>query len=87
VPGVVPLVLGRVQELAGPGAHGRTAAWSTATTAFALGQAGAAYAFSFVFAQTGSHAPLFALGAAALALALAVDLAANRPCRAGSPSA
>ncbi|MCC2664563.1 MAG: hypothetical protein K0S35_2485 [Geminicoccaceae bacterium] len=78
VPGVVPLVLGRVQELAGPGAHGRTAAWSTATTAFALGQAGAAYGFSFVFAQTGSHASLFALGAAALALALAVDLATNR---------
>ena len=78
VPGIVPLVLGRVQELAGPGAHGRALAWSTATAAFALGQAGAAYGFSFVFAQIGSHAPLFALGAAALALALAVDLATSR---------
>jgi predicted MFS family arabinose efflux permease len=78
VPGIVPLVLGRVQELAGAGAHGRASAWSTATTAFARGQAGAAYGFSFVFAQIGSHAPLFALGAAALALALAVGLATSR---------
>ena len=48
-------------------------------TATLLGlSAGAAYGFSFVFGQTGSHAPLFALGAAALALALAVDLATSR---------
>jgi predicted MFS family arabinose efflux permease len=83
VPGVVPLVLGRVQELAGAGAQGRTTAWSTATTAFALGQAGAAYGFSFIFAQTGSHPTLFALGAAALALALVLDLATAWGARSG----
>jgi len=78
VPGVVPLVLGRVQELAGPSARRRTAAWSIATTAFALGQAGAGYGFSFLYARTGSFQLLFALGAAALALALAIDLVVKR---------
>ena len=48
------------------------------TTAFALGQAGAAYG-SYLFAQTGSaYTLLFALGAAALAFALAIDLAGSR---------
>jgi predicted MFS family arabinose efflux permease len=78
VPGIVPLVLGRAQELAGPDQGSRSAAWSIATVAFALGQAGAAYGFSFLFARTGSYAILFALGAAALILALVIDLAANR---------
>jgi predicted MFS family arabinose efflux permease len=81
VPGIVPLVLGRVQELAGPDERGRTAAWSIATVAFAVGQAGAAYGFSFLFARTGSYIILFALGAAALILALVIDLAANRATR------
>jgi predicted MFS family arabinose efflux permease len=74
VPGVVPLALGRVHELV-PGEHSRKRAWSLCTAAFALGQAGAAYAFSYVFAQTGgAYRPLFAAGAAALLLALAIDL-------------
>jgi predicted MFS family arabinose efflux permease len=81
VPGIVPLVLGRVRELAGRDERSRTAAWSIATVAFALGQAGAAYGFSFLFARTGSYAVLFALGAAALILALLIDLAANRATR------
>jgi predicted MFS family arabinose efflux permease len=74
VPGVVPLVLGRTQQLARLDREAQKAAWSTATTAFALGQAAAAYGFSYLFAQTGSYAPLFALGAVALALALVIDL-------------
>ena len=78
VPGIVPLALGRAQELAGPDQGSRSAAWSIATVAFALGQAGAAYGFSFLFARAGSYAILFALGAAALILALVIDLAANR---------
>jgi predicted MFS family arabinose efflux permease len=81
VPGIVPLVLGRVHELV-PDGPGQKAAWSIATIAFAGGQAGAAYGFSYLFARTGDHAPLFALGAASLALALAIDLgAAVRPRR------
>jgi predicted MFS family arabinose efflux permease len=76
VPGIVPLVLGRVQELVPQGdLAGRTAAWSIATTAFALGQAGGAYGFAFLFDRTGGYAPLFALGAAAILLALIIDLA------------
>jgi predicted MFS family arabinose efflux permease len=74
VPGIVPLVLGRVHELVPSDRHGRTAAWSLATTAFALGQAGAAYGFSFLFNHMGSYIPLFGLGAAALVLALTIDL-------------
>ena len=85
VPGVVPLVLGRVQQLAGPSAQRRTAAWSIATTSFALGQAGAGYGLSFLYAQTGSYELLFALGAAALALALGIDLAAHRSARVARP--
>jgi predicted MFS family arabinose efflux permease len=79
VPGVVPLVLGRVTELVAPTEAARTAAWSRATAAFALGQAAAGYGMSFVYTRTGDYAPLFALGAAALVLALAIDLTATRP--------
>ena len=74
VPGVVPLALGRVHTLVS-GVQDRKRAWSLCTAAFALGQAGAAYAFSYVFAQTaGAYRPLFVAGAAVLLLALAVDL-------------
>lgn len=74
VPGIVPLVLGRTQELV-PDEEGRRMAWSFCTTAFALGQAAAAYGFSFLFARGDGYDHFFALGAAALALALALDLA------------
>jgi predicted MFS family arabinose efflux permease len=83
VPGVVPLVLGRVHELLADADQGRrAAAWSAATTAFALGQAAAAYGLSALFARNGSYGLLFALGTAALLLGLAVELAASRPRRA-----
>jgi predicted MFS family arabinose efflux permease len=73
-PGVVPLVLGRLHELIAD-AKGRTAAWGFATTAFSLGQAAAAYGFSYLFAQSaGGYALLFTLGAAAVLAALVLDL-------------
>ena len=76
VPGVVPLVLGRIHELIPDDDPGRRAqAWSLATTAFALGQAGGAYGLSFLYAKTSSYTLLFEIGGAALALALAIDLA------------
>jgi predicted MFS family arabinose efflux permease len=78
VPGMVPLTLGRVHELAAPDAQAHTAAWGRATTAFALGQAAAGYGLSFVYARTGDYATLFALGAAALAAALAIDFTVGR---------
>ncbi|MEM7024619.1 MAG: YbfB/YjiJ family MFS transporter, partial [Pseudomonadota bacterium] len=73
VPGVVPLVLGRVHELV-PLEQSRTA-WSFATTAFAIGQAGGAYGLSFVYARTDDYGLLFVLGASAILLALLIDLA------------
>jgi len=78
-PGIVPLVLGRVHELLPHDAPAQKAAWSAATTCFALFQAGAAYGMSFLFARTsGNDRLLFALGTGAIALALLVDLAARR---------
>jgi predicted MFS family arabinose efflux permease len=75
VPGIVPMILGRIHEMIPEGGDAQRAAWSTATTAFALGQAVAAYGFSGLFASTGSYTPLFALGATALLLAFGIDLA------------
>jgi predicted MFS family arabinose efflux permease len=77
VPGVVPLVLGRVQELVSDDAESQRAAWSVTTMAFALGQAAGAYGLSFLFATGGDYTTLFAVGAAALTLALVIDLAAR----------
>ena len=74
MPGSVSLVLGRVRELA-QGEREAQRGWTFATLAFAVGQAIAAYGFSFLFGRTGSYALLFAMAAAALALALLTDLA------------
>ena len=53
-------------------------ALSLCTVAFALGQAAAAYGFSFIFAEFGDYAALFALGAGALVVALGIDIAGAR---------
>jgi len=81
VPGIVPLVLGRVHELVPDDAEGQRAAWSVTTMAFALGQAAGAYGLSFLFARGGHYTTLFAVGAAALTLALLVDLGARLAAR------
>jgi predicted MFS family arabinose efflux permease len=74
-PGVVPLVLGRVHELAGPRIGAQRAAWRLATTGFATAQAIAAYGLAYVLeASHGAYGLVFALGAAALLLALLVDV-------------
>lgn len=75
VPGVVPLALGRVRELLPDDRQAQTAAWGRVTAAFALGQAASAAGLSGLYDLTGSYALLFALGAGALFLALALDLA------------
>jgi predicted MFS family arabinose efflux permease len=77
VPGIVPLVLGRVHELVPDDAERQRAAWSVTTMAFALGQAAGAYGLSFLFARDGHYTTLFAVGATALTLALAIDLGAR----------
>ncbi len=70
-------MLGRVHELLPGRTAAQASAWARATIAFALLQAIAAYALSFVFARTGDYAVLFAVGGAALLLALAIDLAGD----------
>ena len=78
-PGIVPLILGRVHELAGHHADVQRAAWRAATTAFACAQALAGYAMSFLLARTGgSYALLFELGSGSVALALLVDVVVER---------
>jgi predicted MFS family arabinose efflux permease len=77
LPGNVALILGRVRELAG-GEPQAQSGWTLATLAYAIGQAAAAYGFSYIFAQTGGYALLFGIAAAALAAALAIDLVAGR---------
>lgn len=76
-PGVVPLVLGRVNELLVHHPAEVKGAWSRATTSFAVLQAVAAYGMSYLFTSSGGdYRMLFVVGAAALVLALVVDLLA-----------
>jgi predicted MFS family arabinose efflux permease len=76
-PGIVPLVLGRIHELVPHDAAGQRAAWAQATTSFALLQALGAYGLSYAFGRSGgNYTMLFAIGAAAVAGALAIDLVA-----------
>ena len=75
VTGTVPLVLGRINELLPHHPSQQKTAWSMATVVFALFQAAAAYGLSFVFARSGGHYTLlFGIGAAAMVMALAIDL-------------
>ena len=74
VPGIVALTLGRVQQTAAAEPRAQRAAWSFVTAAFAVGQAAAAYAFSFALDRGLEYAATFAGAAAILAIALAVDL-------------
>jgi predicted MFS family arabinose efflux permease len=77
VPGIVVLVLGRVHELLPHHPAEHKTAWSVATTGFAILQAVAAYGMSYLFMSSGGgYRTLFALGATAMVLALAVDLIA-----------
>ena len=86
VPGNVPLVLGRTQEIFAD-ARDRQSAWSVATVVFAVGQAVSAYVMSSVFSHTGgAYRVLFALGALALGAAFAVQLIGEAATRLRRPS-
>lgn len=77
ITGTVPLVLGRIHELIPRHPAQQKAAWSNATVGFALCQAAAAYGLSFIFAESGgNYRLLFGIGAAAMLLALTIDLLA-----------
>jgi predicted MFS family arabinose efflux permease len=74
-PGMVPLTLGRIRHTLRDHVSAQGAAWSRATTVFALFQALAGYAYSWLFAATGgNHRMLMLTGAGACALALLSDL-------------
>ena len=84
VPGVVPLVAGRVHELVPDRAELQRRVWGIATTFFAIGQAAAGYGFSYLFAQTGgSYVALYGVGAVALWLALVIEFTAAKAARPG----
>ena len=76
-PGAVPLAFGRAQELTGDPEETRRV-WSGATTSYAIFQAAGAALCAELFARTGSHLPLFAVGAAALLLAFVIDVGVAR---------
>ncbi len=79
-PGIVPLVLGRLREMLPHSPTQQKIAWSRATTAFALMQAAAAYAMSFVFAHSnGQYLLLFMLAAVALAIAFVMLMLSPGP--------
>ncbi|WP_420563985.1 YbfB/YjiJ family MFS transporter [Thalassobaculum sp.] len=73
IPGVVPLVLGRVHDLVEDPAA-RLGTWGRAAMAFAVGQAAGAYGFSALYDRLGSYPLIFALAAGLMALALVIDL-------------
>lgn len=76
--GIVPVVLGRVRELIPHDPRGQRAVWSLATTAFAIGQAGGAFALSGILGAVGHYPPLFGISAAALLLAFVIKLVQGR---------
>lgn len=70
-PGIVPITLGRLHHILASDAPAQNAAWSRATTVFALFQALAGYGYSYLFAGSGGNYHLLlevAIGALLLAL-------------------
>jgi predicted MFS family arabinose efflux permease len=79
VTGTVPLVLGRLHELLPGQPHQQGEAWRTATAAFAVCQALAAWGFSFLFGHNGGdYGQLFLVGTGAIGLSLAIDVMSTR---------
>jgi predicted MFS family arabinose efflux permease len=75
LPGISALTLSRVRELTFGDVKHQKAAWSFCTIVWAIGQAAGAYGFSYIFASTdGGYGLLFAIGAAAIALAFVIEI-------------
>lgn len=73
-PGIVPLALARIHDLIPHDAIAQNRAWSRATVSFATFQALAGYGYSAVFsASGGQHRTMFALGTAALIIAVLAE--------------
>ena len=76
-PGIVPMTLARIREIHPDDATQQNIVWSRATIVFAAFQAIAAYAYSGLFAASGgNYQQLFAVGAGAISLALALGVLA-----------
>ncbi len=73
-PGMVVAANSVAATLAGTAGHRR--AWSAMTAAFAIAQAVGAYGLAFVFARTGDHVGLFAIGTGALVIGTAAAILA-----------
>jgi predicted MFS family arabinose efflux permease len=79
IPAIVPLALGRIQELVPTDAMAQRAAWRTSTASFGVGQAVAGYAYSFIFSESGGdYRLLFLLGALCFVIALSLDFILGR---------
>ncbi|PLP98064.1 YbfB/YjiJ family MFS transporter [Cupriavidus pauculus] len=73
-PGIVPMVLGRVQDLLPHDPAAQRAAWSRATASFALFQALGGYGYAWLFSHTHENYTLiFTCGAMAMAVAFVAD--------------
>jgi predicted MFS family arabinose efflux permease len=73
-PGIVPIALGRINEILPRRYDAQRAAWSWATSGFALCQALAGYGYAFLFSHSGeNYALIFMCGAGALIVALLLD--------------
>lgn len=78
-PGIVTLVLGRIHELVPHDHTEQRAAWSRATTAFALFQALGGYGYSYLFSHShNNYTLIFICGAVALGVAFVADLVVAR---------
>lgn len=76
-PGIVPLALARIHDLIPHDAFAQNRAWSRATVSFATFQALAGYGYSAVFsASGGQHRTMFAIGTAALVMAVLAEAGA-----------
>lgn len=75
-PSSIPLlVLGRLHQVLPHSPLAHHAAWTRATTIFALFQALGGYAYSYVFSRSGGdHHLLFLIGACAIGLSFVIDL-------------
>jgi len=73
-PGIVPMVLGRVQDMLPHDPVAQRAVWSRATASFALFQALGGYGYAWLFSHTGeNYALIFGCGAVAMAVAFTAD--------------
>ena len=79
-PGIVPMVLGKLQDMMPHDPVAQRAAWSRATASFALFQAIGGYGYAYLFSHTHeNYALIFTCGAVAMAVAFAADFVARKP--------